>query len=602
MTWFDALARRIRTSSGGGRPSSLGAWWPEVTSRTVRADALAGLLVCVLVLPQGIAFALLAGLPPQVGLYTAIVPCVVAALAGSSRHMVSGPTNALSLATLAMLAPLATPGSTEYLELAFAMALGVGAIQLAVGLLRLGTLANFISPSVLHGFTTGAAVLIVVYALKDVLGIPLAAGLRPGGVLSGLAQAWQQVQPSAVAVAAVTLGVTLASRRLSTRWPAMLTGLLAGWGLSMALAWALPAAAPMDRIGSLPAIWPPFHLPGVDWHRVPDLLGLAAALSIVALGQTLAVAKALAARSGHRLDVNREFAGQGWSNLAGGVFSCYVSCGSLNRSMPNMTAGARTPLAAVFSALWLLLLAAVSAPLLERLPLAAIGALLLIVAAALLDLPRWRDLLRHSRREFLVAAATAVATLVMRLEMAILLGTMLSLVIYLYRTSRPAMRAMGFDSRASDRRLIVLADHPDALPECPQLKMLRMEGSVYFGATAHVADTLHELRAAPHAPRHLLVMAKSMNFVDLAGAELWQAELRSRRAAGGDLYFHRPRPPVLHTWQRIGFTAELGADHVFPDKRTALATIVPRLDRAICDRCTVRLFEECPPPPGPGRA
>jgi SulP family sulfate permease len=146
---------------------------------------------------------------------------------------------------------------------------------------------------------------------------------------------------------------------------------------------------------------------------------------------------------------------------------------------------------------------------------------------------------------------------------------------------------------------VVRADVPAPLPECPQLKMVRMEGEVYFGAVPHVADQLRELRSAPDAARHLLVMAKSMNFIDVPAAELWRDEMTQRRAAGGDLYFHRPRPPVLELWQRIGYTRELGADHIFATKRIAIATIFDKLDRGICATCTVRVFEECktlPPP------
>jgi SulP family sulfate permease len=326
---------------------------------------------------------------------------------------------------------------------------------------------------------------------------------------------------------------------------------------------------------------------------VPDLLGIAFALTIVALGQAISIAKAIALRSGQAIDANREFRGQGLSNIVGGLFSSYVSCGSLNRSLPNFEAGARTPLAAVFAAGWLLLLLAFVAPLLARIPLAAIAALLVLVAWSLFDLPGWRRLWAHSRPDFAIAAATAVATVTIRLEMAILLGTILSLVTYLHRTSRPSIRVMGFDTTAPDRPFVVRADVDAPLPECPQLQMIRMEGEVYFGALPHVDDQLRDLRAAADAPKHLLVMAKSMNFIDLAAADLWRAEMQTRRRAGGDLYFHRPRTPVLDLWRQVGFIDELGADHIFPAKRIAIATIFERLDRGICAHCTIRVYEEC---------
>lgn len=251
----------------------------------------------------------------------------------------------------------------------------------------------------------------------------------------------------------------------------------------------------------------------------------------------------------------------------------------------------------MFSALLLVALVALSAPLLALIPHAAIAGLLLLVAWTLLDAPRWRRLLATQRGEAAIAAATLAATVTIRMEVAILLGTVLSLMAYLHRTSRPAMRIMGFDGRGLDRRFVVMAQppQPEALPECPQLKLLRMEGSVYFGAAAHVAQRLHELRAAPDAPRHLLVMAKSMNFIDMAGAEVWEDELAARRAMGGDLYFHRPRPEVMAMWRRTGFLQRLGEDHIFPDKATALHAIYARLDRTVCAGCQARIFWECQP-------
>ncbi|MDP3171510.1 MAG: SulP family inorganic anion transporter, partial [Polaromonas sp.] len=367
-------------------------------------------------------------------------------------------------------------------------------------------------------------------------------------------------------------------RSLRPSWPSMLAGLAAATALSWGWSsWVSAAPLPLRIVGQMSTPWPQFSVPTVSWSALSELLGLAFALTIVALGQSISIAKAVAARSGQRIDANREFRGQGLSNIVGGFFSSYVSCGSLNRSMPNLEAGARTPLAAVFSALLLLVLVALSATLLAQIPMAALAALLLLVAVSLLDLQRWKQLFVLSRTEFGVAFATLVATVSIRLEIAILLGTLLSLMSFLHRTSKPAMRTMGFDSRAPDRQFVVIDDEagrtpvsslpagaaepalpgrrrsaplsgargsapPKAhevtsvgaqfLPECPQLKLLRMEGEVYFGATQHVADTLHALRHAPQPQKHLLVMGKSMNFIDLAGAQLWEQELAARRAMG----------------------------------------------------------------------
>lgn len=551
-----------------------GPWVREVDRGTLKADALAGLLGAVLALPQAIAFAALAGLPPAWGLYTAIVPCAVAALAGSSRVVLSGPTNAVSLALAAMLAPLALRGSEEYLRLALVVTFGVGLIQLAMGLLRLGIVAHFVSPSVMLGFTSGAALLIAWHAAEGVVGdLP------------------------ALAFALATLAAAALGRRLWARGPYLLAVL----ALAALAAWALtrwPGGGwRLDGIGALPQALPVFQLPPLAWGDLGRAAGLSLALTVVALGQTMAIAKTLAAREGQGFDANRECVGQGLSNLAGSCFSCFVSSGSLNRSVPNVEAGARTPLAGVFAALAVLALALVAGPALAWVPVAAIAGLLGFVAWQLVDLPQWRRLARLDRTEAGIALATFVATLALPLQQAILGGVGLSLVAYLLRTARPAMRSMGFDRDDRRRPMVVVDGQPDA--ECPQLKMLRMEGSVYFGAAPHVAERLRALREGAAAPKHLLVMTKSMNFVDHAGAALWEEEHVRRLAMGGDLYFHRPRPEVLETWQRRGFLDRLGPHHVFDDKRSAIATIVPRLDPAVCAQCRVRLFEECARQPGP---
>jgi SulP family sulfate permease len=400
-----------------------------------------------------------------------------------------------------------------------------------------------------------------------------------------------------MAVGLGTLVLALALRRAWRRGPTLLLALLAGTLAGVALQASSGIALP--RVGSLPQAWPAWQPPGIVWADVPRLATIALALTLVALGQSVAIAKTLAVRSGQHLDVNRECLGQGLANTVGAFFSSFASCGSLNRSVPNLEAGARTPLAGVMAALAVLVLVALAGPALAWVPMAAIGGVLLLVAGTLVDGVAWRELWRADAREAAVAAGTCVATLLLPLQVAVLAGVAASLVLYLYRTAHPALRTMGFDrppGSAALRPFVVLDGGTGA--ECPQLKLLRMEGTVWFGAAAHVADALQALRQAPQPARHLLVMGKSMNFIDAAGAALWEQERVLRLALGGDLYFHRPRPEVLRLWQATGFVGRLGADHLYADKRGAIAAIVPRLDGAICAACRWRVFEECAHQPG----
>ena len=587
----------------------LGPWVHDVTTRTLQLDATAGLLGALLVLPQAIAFALLAGLPVQYGLYTAIVPCVVAALFGSSRHVMSGPTNAISLALFAMLAPLAIAGTPQYIELALAVTLMVGLIQASIAIFKLGAIANFISPAVLGGFTSGAAVLIALYALGGALGLDTSDVHGVGAKVSAYVSQSDMIEVASILVALAT-GITalLIKRYFGLGWPFMLLGLLLGTliGAGLNLLPASMSIGQVVQVGTLPSPLAPFHIPMIHWDRVPDLIGIAFALSIVALGQSISIAKAIGIRSGQTIDPNREFLGQGLSNLVGGVFSSYVSCGSLNRSLPNLEAGAQTPLASVAAALLLIGLVALFSPALAYLPMAGISALLILVAWSLFDLRRWKLLWVQQRTEFVIAAITASATILLRMEIAILLGTLLSLVVYLSRTAKPAMRDMGFLTRNPGRHLENIENIDPTNPSepvqaltCPQLAMVRMEGTVYFAATAHVWAKLTALRNQKDAPKSLLIMARSMNFIDLSGAELWEQERLARRQMGGDLYFHRPRQDVLNMWQRTGFINRLGANHIFQTKEQAIETIFETLDRNICSRCTVRAFRECASLPEP---
>ena len=378
-------------------------WWRTVTPKTARADALAGLLGALLVLPQGIAFATLAGLPPQYGIFSAVVPTIVAATFGSSLHVVSGPTNANSLAIFAAITPLAAAGSPDYILLALAVTIMVGLIQFAVGAFRLGGLTDFLSPSVLLGFTSGAATLIACYALPAFFGVTLLNPHGPFGEVLAVARRWHEFNAAAAAIAAATLATTLLVRRFAPRAPFMLSGLAAGWLLSEILA-KTTLGRPVDVVGGIPVVLPTLSLPLPSPDQLATLAPIACALAVIALGQSVSIAKAVASRSGQRIDVNREFVGQGLSNIAGGFFSSYLSCGSLNRSLPNLEAGARTPLAAIFSSLFLLALVALAAPALKDIPEAAIAALLIYTAWSLLDIRRFVEIARVSRIEFAIAA------------------------------------------------------------------------------------------------------------------------------------------------------------------------------------------------------
>ncbi len=566
-------------------------WWPRVDRHSVRADLAAGLVGALMVLPQGLAFATLAGLPPAYGLYCAIVPTIVAALYGSSLHTVSGPTNALSLMTFAALAPLAAPGSGEYVQMAAALALLAGLFMLALGALRLGLLVNFISQPVIVGFTAGAGVLILVSQLGPLTGIEVPAGTSMAGTLVRVLERLAEIRPAVVAVATVTVLVSWGVRRLRPRWPSVVIAMLAGVAAAVALNAAFGAATTgIAMLDPIARRLPPLSWPHVDPRVLGQLSGVAVAVAIVSLTQSVSIAKAIALRTGQRIDGNQEFIGQGLSNIAAGLFSGFPTSASVNRSGPNLEAGAVTPMAAVFSGVLLAAIVLAFAPLVAWLPLPAVAGVLCLAGWSLIDVGRIRATLRVSPPEGGVLLLTLVATLLMRLEVAVLIGVAASLVLYLNRTSRPTMQSLVPDALDPERPLTPVA--PDRR-ECPQLKILSVEGSIYFGAVNHVAMHFDTLREFSPARKHLLLVARNVNFVDVAGADLLVSEARRRVADGGALYLYGLLPQVAGFLQRDDGFEAIGTRRVFDSKNAAIAAIFARLDPQVCRRCTARIFYEC---------
>ncbi len=566
-------------------------WWPNVDAQSLRADAIAGLVGAVLVIPQGVAFATLAGMPVEYGLYLSMVPAAVAALWGSSRHAVSGPTTAVSLLVFATLSPLAAPGSSEYIRLALTLSFLTGAMLLALGLSRLGGLANFISSTVVIGFTAGAGLLIAESQLDHLLGLDLPREDSFVHAVYGLLLHVPEAKPLAAVVSAFTLAVAIASRRWLRKLPYMIVAHIAGSVFAYALSLALgPERTGLALIGKVPAPLPPLSVPVLALDTLRSLAGAAVSITLLSIAQAIPIARAIGARSGQRIDANQELVGQGLSNVAASFFSGYPSSASLNRTAANFEAGARTPLAAVLSVPCLIVLLFAIAPLIAFIPVAVVAAMLVLVGWTLIDFAAVRKIVRMSRPETFVLTVTFLATMTLSLEIAVLVGVFVSLVAYLYRTSRPTMRTLVPDRQDPERSMIEVHNR---LPECPQLKILRIEGSIYFGAVHHVATHLDTLRRISPAQKHLLLMAKSMNFVDVAGADLLADEAATRRRFGGDLYLHGLRQPAREMLERGGQLERIGRDHVFGSNEEAIARVFDRLDHDVCRRCTARIFVEC---------
>ncbi len=562
-------------------------WRHRVTRAALLADLLAGIVSAVIVLPQGVAFATLAGMPPEYGLYGAMLPAIVGALWGSSWHLVSGPTNATSLMVFATVSTFAAPFTPVYIELVLTLCLMIGLIKLALGVARLGALVNFISTTVVVGFTAGAGLWSIAAQLRNFFGLSVPQSSSFFAALSNVVTHLSEVDGWTLAVSAVTLGAALAGRRAVPRIPYMLTAIVAGGGFAYLL--ATLQVAHVATLGPLPSALPTLSMPDFSLAEWRDLAPVALALTVIGLTEAISSARAVALRSGQRIDGNQEFIGQGLANIAGAFTSSYPTSGSFNRTGANFAAGAHTPLAAVFSAFALLLILVLVKPLAAFIPIASMAAVLFIVAWGLIDFPMIRRLLRTSGSEALTLAVTFIATLSIRLEVAILIGVLVSLLVYLNRTTHPRLTRVLPDP-AAGRRFEAVAD--DA-PLCPQLDILRIDGSLFFGAVEHVRDELEAARVQRPDVRHLLLVGSAINFVDASGAELLEQEARALRAVGVTLHLCNLKPQVREVLKRGGQLNTIGHENVHETKDEAIRSIYARLDVAVCSRCEARVFDEC---------
>jgi sulfate permease, SulP family len=460
----------------------------------LRHDALAGLTVAVLGVPQAMAYALIAGLPPVYGLYTAISTCLVAALIGSSSHLVTGPTNALCMVMLSLTAHLPAKYDVSLIEIIFLLSLMTGLVQLAFGLLKMGGIVRYVSNSVVVGFTAGAGILIAANQLKNVMGIELQVHAeRFLEVLVASASAVPEANPRAVAVAVLTILTVVLLKRYYPKLPGALIGIVAAGAVSYLFGWhALPLEhARVEVVRDIQPITGELnrlHIPELilkpNYELTRELGMGAVALALLGLIEAASIARAIASSSGQRLNFTREFIGQGAANVVGAFTSSFAASGSFTRSAVCFQAGGRTRMAAIFSAGWTALTLVLLAPLANFIPKASLAGLLIVIAWTMIDKERLKLTWRSGANSRLVMGATLASTLILPLEYAIFVGVFLAIVLLLRVTGSTDLTQLiphadsGFEEIPFNR----------AGPS--EVVVVNMEGDLYFAA---VEDLDYEL-------------------------------------------------------------------------------------------------------------
>lgn len=549
-------------------------------------DLLAGLTVAVVLLPQAIAYALIAELPPQTGLYAAVVAAIVGALWGSSRHLHTGPTNAASLLVLSALLAVASPGTPQYVAAAGLMAVMVGVARLLMGVAHMGVLVNFVSDSVIIGFTAGAGVLISANQLRHFFRLDFASELSFVETLTLTASKLPEAHLPSLLIASGTVLAMVLLKRFRPAWPNALIGMVLA---SLAVGVFNLHEQGVRVLGELPRSLPPLaNLPLLDLSLIGRISTGALAVSAIGLVEAMSIARSIAAQTGQHLDSNQEFVGQGMANLAAGFFSGYTCSGSFTRSAVNYTAGARTPLAGVFSGLFVLAALLIFAPLAVYLPRAALAGVLIVTSYSMIDRAEMRRIWRGSAGDSVIMIATILATLFLQLEFAVLAGMIVSFARFILRTSMPNVYPVVPD--ASFQHFV----SQEALPHCPQLGIITLEGPLYFGAAHHVEEAIRANQEKHPEQAFLLLRMHMVDHLDVSGIHMLETVVRLYRKRGGDVYLSDVRRGVEERMAAVGFDSFLGKDHFLPREEAISYLFHKVLQPSVCIyECDVRVFAEC---------
>lgn len=564
-------------------------WFRLTTLETIKADFIAGLTGAVIVLPQGIAFATIAGMPPEYGLYTAMVVPIIAALFGSSFHLVSGPTTAISIVVFSAISKYAVIESEEFVAMALTMTFLAGVYQFAFGLAKFGMLVNFVSHNVVIGFTAGAAILIASSQVPLMLGVEVFRGL-------GFADSWLRLFENigelnlfVLAVGLATLLSAIVVKSFKPKYPNLLIGMFVGGLVAAALSQLTDA---IKTVGEISVFLPPLSMPDFSLNTLKDLAPEAFAIALLGLIEAVSISRSVAIKSNQRIKPSQEFIGQGLSNIVGSFFSSYASSGSFTRTAVNYETGARTPLSAIISALLLVLIVLLVGPLMTYLPISAMAGIILLVAYNLIDFKHVKKTFKFSKSESSIFLVTFLSTLLLDLEFAIYLGVLLSLMLFIAKTAAPEIHTLAFESgpEENDRKLRTIRTTP--LVQCPQLKIIRIDMSIYFGSINHIQNQINQI-VDNQRIYHILIIATGVNFIDLAGVEGLLAENRRLKELGGSLYFVSVKASVEEFLRKVHFIEEIGQDNFFESKGVAIHNIYGKLDMKKCEKCPALIFKEC---------
>jgi len=555
-------------------------WGRTYKSETFVNDAIAAIIVTIMLIPQSLAYALLAGLPPQIGLYASILPLIIYAIFGTSRSLAVGPVAIISLMTAAAAGKFAAQGSAEYLTIAILLALLSGLMLCLMGILKFGFIANFLSHPVISGFITASGILIAVSQIKHIIGVDISGQTLPD-IGQALIIALPQTHRPTLMIGVfsilflflirryfsrflTTIGVSQARAAVLSRLGPILIVILS---IFVTIALKLPEKG-VNIIGSIPAGIPPLTLPTFDIALWFTLLGSSFMIALIGFVESVSVAQTLAARQQQSIDPNQELIGLGASNIAAAFSGGYPVTGGFARSAVNFDAGAQTPAAGALTALGIAITTLFFTPLLYALPIATLAATIIIAVLSLINLSHIKHAWVYSKSDFIAMITTILLTLCIGIEIGVMSGVILSVGLFLLRSSRPHFAEVG---RVRDTEHFRNIDRHDVITN-PQLVTLRIDESLYFANTRYLEDIIYKRVMQDNAVKHLILMCPAVNDIDLSALESLEAINDRLQLAGITFHLSEVKGPVMDKLKRSNFLHTLSGT-VFLTQYKAVETL-----------------------------
>lgn len=556
-------------------------WWLRYRREDLPGDLIAGLVTAILLVPQSMAYALLAGLPPQTGLYAAILPVIAYGFLGSSRALSVGPVAIISLLVASGLEPLAEPSSPEYGRLALGLALEAGLIQVGVGLLRLGFLANFLSHSVVTAFGSAAALIIAFSQLRHLLGVKIANTESFWLLLQRLWQSLEGVNWATLGLGLLSIALLVYAqrklpaqlRRLPPLWVLILTkgAPLGAVFLTTLLVWGLNLSerAGVAVVGSIPAGLPPLTFPWLSWPEWRALLPTALAISSVGFTESYAVGQSLASQRRQKVDPNQDLVALGVANLAAATSGGYPLTGGISRSVVNFQAGANSGLASVVTGSLIALAVIWLMPLFTFLPQTTLAAIVLVAVLGLVDFHPLLQSWRYDRGDALVWLVTFASVLGIGVEPGIGLGVLVSILLFLWRASRPHIAIVGQVPGTEHYRNVL---RHEVITD-PRILAVRVDESLFFANAAYLQESILQEVAARPAVEQVLLVASAINFVDGSALEALAQLVERLQQMGVGFALAEVKGPVMDRLKRAGFVEKVGAERFFLSTHQAMQVL-----------------------------